>query len=95
VQWTLPTDTEMLTLVMPGIQAVKLGQLDQASELLSAAAMALIQRGAGSLVLGCTEIPLVLNTASHPFKVPVIDATASLARRAVAWSLAQRQLAST
>jgi aspartate racemase len=93
VQWTLPTASEMLTLVMPGIQAVKLGHLDEASELLSAAAKALVQRGAGSLVLGCTEIPLVLSNTSSRIRGPVIDATASLARRAVAWSLAQRELA--
>jgi aspartate racemase len=92
VHWTLPTASEMLTLVVPGIQAVKLGQLDQARDLLSEAAKALVRRGAGSLVLGCTEIPLVLNSASNQFQVPVVDATASLARRAVTWSLAQRQL---
>ena len=90
VRWTLPTASEMLTLVMPGIQAVKLGQLDEANELLTAAARALVQRGAGRLVLGCTEIPLVLSGTSSQVKVPVIDATASLARRAVAWSSAQR-----
>ena len=93
MQWTLPTASEMLTLVMPGIQAVKLGQLDEASELLTAAAKALVQRGASRLVLGCTEIPLVLSRTSTQIKVPVIDATASLARRAVAWSVAQRELA--
>jgi aspartate racemase len=94
LQWILPTVNEMSALVMPGIQAVKLGQLVQAHELLSAAARALVQRGAGSLVLGCTEIPLVLNRTSNHLEVPLIDATESLARRAVAWSLAQRQLAS-
>jgi aspartate racemase len=93
LRWTLPTAAEMLNLVMPGIQAVKLGQMASANDLLSAAAQALIQRGASSLVLGCTEIPLVLNGTSSQIKVPVTDATTSLARRAVAWSLAQRELA--
>jgi aspartate racemase len=88
VRWALPTAHEMLDWVMPGIQAVKAGELDRASELLCAAAQALVQRGARALVLGCTEVPLVLGPSNVP--VPVIDATASLARRTVAWSLAER-----
>lgn len=88
VQWLLPTASEMLDWVMPGIQEVKAGRLDTAAELLLRAAAALQRRGAAALVLGCTEIPLVLTPANAP--VPVIDATAALARRAVSWSLSQR-----
>ena len=88
VQWALPTATEMLDWVMPGIAAVKAGELERGGELLSAAARALARRGAQALVLGCTEVPLVLGPRNAP--VPVIDATAALARRAVAWSLEQR-----
>jgi aspartate racemase len=88
VQWLLPTASEMLDWVMPGIQAVKAGHLDDAAALLLRAAAALQRRGAAALVLGCTEIPLVLTTENAP--VPVIDATAALARRAVSWSLRQR-----
>ena len=48
-------------------------------------------RGAQALVLGCTEIPLVLHAgAPTPPPVPVVDATEALARQAVAWSLARR-----
>jgi len=89
VQWALPTAGEMMELVMPGIDAVKAGDLSRGSELLELAAQALIKRGAQALVLGCTEVPIVLGRAN--VSVPVIDATASLARRAVAWSLAQRE----
>lgn len=88
VRWALPTAGEMLELVMPGIAAVKAGDLGRGGELLGVAAQALVQRGAQALVLGCTEVPLVLGPAN--VTVPVIDATASLARRAVAWSMAQR-----
>jgi aspartate racemase len=91
VQWALPTAQEMLELVMPGIRAVKAGALDRGAELLGAAAQALVRRGARALVLGCTEVPLVLGAANST--VPLIDATDALARRAVAWSLAQRELA--
>lgn len=88
VQWALPTASEMLEWVMPGIEAVKSGQLDKGTACLTAAAQALVRRGAQVLVLGCTEIPLVLDSSNAP--VPVVDATASLARRTVAWSLLQR-----
>lgn len=88
VQWLLPTAGEVLELVMPGIAAVKAGQLQAGGELLAAAARALGQRGASAVVLGCTEIPLVLDARSA--QLPVIDATAALARRAVAWSLQRR-----
>ena len=91
VHWLLPTAGEMLELVMPGIAAVKAGNLQQGRELMAAAAGELRQRGAQALVLGCTEIPLVLDGGNSP--LPVIDATASLARRAVSWSLRQRQAA--
>lgn len=89
VRWALPTAHEMRDWVMPGIRAVKAGELDRGAELLGAAAQALARRGTQALVLGCTEVPLVLGASNAP--VPVIDATASLARRAVAWSLAGRR----
>ena len=88
IRWALPTARGLLDWVMPGIQAVKAGELDRGRDLLCTAAQALVQRGARALVLGCTEVPLVLGPSNVP--VPVIDATASLARRAVAWSQAER-----
>jgi aspartate racemase len=88
IRWAVPTPAEMRELVMPGIAAVKAGRLQQGSTLLGTAARALAGRGARGLVLGCTEVPLVLGPDNAP--LPVIDATAALARRAVAWSLAQR-----
>jgi len=91
VRWVLPTPGEMREQVMPGIAAVKAGDLELGAALLGAAAQALARRGARALVLGCTEVPLVLVPANAP--LPVIDATAALARRVVAWSLAQRERA--
>jgi aspartate racemase len=88
VHWLLPTAGEMVEQVMPGIAAVKSGDRARAAELLGAAAQALAKRGAQALVLGCTEIPLALDSRSAP--LPVIDATAALARRSVAWSRAQQ-----
>jgi aspartate racemase len=83
-QWSLPTAVEMMEHVMPGINAVKSGQLDEGRQHLQTAAMALVQRGAQVLVLACTEIPLVLDESQ--VGLPVVDATAALARAAVAWS---------
>jgi aspartate racemase len=88
IHWQLPTAGEMTRWVLPGIAAVKAGRLPDAGELLAQAVLALKQRGAAAVVLGCTEIPLALDAATAA--LPLIDATASLARRAVAWSLAQR-----
>jgi aspartate racemase len=90
VQWLLPTAQEMLEFVMPGIIAVKAGDVSTGRNLLLQAAKALSQRGANVLVLGCTEIPIVLDDLSAP--APTVDATAALARRAVEWSIAQRTL---
>jgi aspartate racemase len=91
VRWLLPTAREMSDHIMPGIEAVKAGRLGDGSALLSAAAQALVRRGASALVMGCTEIPLVLD--AERAGCPLIDATAALARRAVAWSISQRSAA--
>lgn len=89
VHWLMPTAGEMVEWVAPGIAAVKADDLARGTALLMAAAQALKQRGATALMLGCTEIPLVLDT--NNVGLPVIDATAALAKRTVAWSLAQRE----
>lgn len=87
-RWQLPTPDELTRWVMPGIQAVKAGDLAQGAACLGQAARALADRGARTLVLGCTEIPLVLD--ADRAGLPVIDATAALARATVAWALAER-----
>ncbi|MBP6893982.1 MAG: aspartate/glutamate racemase family protein [Gammaproteobacteria bacterium] len=88
VHWQMPTPDELARWVVPGIQAIKAGDLAQGETCLRQAAQALADRGARILVLGCTEIPLVLDAARAG--LPVIDATAALARATVAWALAQR-----
>ncbi len=88
LHWLLPTAREMLEWVMPGIAAVKQGQREAGRELLLAAAGALRQRGADRLLLGCTEIPLVLDASLAG--LPVIDAGAALARHVVAWARGSR-----
>lgn len=90
VSWSLPTAGEVIEWVMPGIAAVKAGDLAEGQACLQQAARALVRRGAQALVLGCTEIPLALRDERQAGGVPLVDATAALARQAVAWSLAQQ-----
>jgi aspartate racemase len=91
VHWLLPTANEMLDFVARGIEAVESGKLERGRELLATAALRLKDRGANVVILGCTEIPVVLNDMNSP--LPIVDATAALAKRAVAWSRACRAVA--
>lgn len=88
--WLQPEESELECLVTPGIAAVKAGDLARGRELLLDAAQRLAARGAEVLVLGCTEIPLVLE--SGDVDIPLLDATRALARYTIA---AARQLAET
>lgn len=88
VKWYLPTEIDVRQWVTPAIGAVKAGRLAVGRDLLVQAARALHQRGAAAVVLGCTEIPVVLNDENSP--IPTIDATAALARSAVEWSQCAR-----
>lgn len=68
--------------VMPAVFAVKSGHDRRASEkLLAQAGRHLVERGAETIILGCTEIPLAFNVQS--VNVPVVDATRVLAGRAI------------
>jgi aspartate racemase len=68
-------------LVMGGIAEIKAGDLDAGREKLEAAAETVRKKGAPAIVLGCTEIPIVLSGPGY------IDATEALARAALAWHL--------
>lgn len=88
VRWLLPTAVEMNEFVMPGILAVKAGNISEGQKLLAHAGNCLKLRGASALVLGCTEIPIVLTGES--LGLPLIDATEALAEKAVSWSLGNK-----
>ena len=91
VQWLLPDAAAMTAHVMPGVAAVKRGEMSAAAALLRPVVLELAARGADVIVLGCTEIPLAISAADAP--VPVIDATAALARATVAAALRLRAAA--
>lgn len=92
IRWLLPTAQEMLDWVTPGIAAIKSGNLAEGEHRLRLAAQAMKERGASALVLGCTEIPLVLRADN--IGMPVVDATWALARHTVAWHVATAEAAS-
>lgn len=83
IEWRLPTCFEVDNWIMPAIQEIKAGRSSNAAPLLKQAAEALISRGAGAILLGCTELPLGFN--ANEMSVPVVDAGESLARQTVAW----------
>ena len=86
LNWVLPLEQEMRDWVMPAVRAVKSGDMDTARRWLDQAIAALQQRGARSIMLGCTELPLARAGVSH--EVPLIDATHALALSAIRWVLA-------
>jgi aspartate racemase len=68
--------------VMAAVLAVKAGDLrGSVRARVREAALALIGRGAQAIVLGCTELPLVVSARDLP--VPVLDATEVLAAAAL------------
>lgn len=76
--------------VMGGIAAVKAGDLDRGRERLEAAAATLVEQDCQAIILGCTEIPIVLTAAMSPAPgISYLDATDALARAAVAWHSAR------
>ncbi len=83
----LQTDDELVELTRL-IAAIKLGRRGaDVAEDMQALAAALEQRGADAIILGCTEIPLVLS--EEDAGVPLLSSTDILARHTVA--LAKRQ----
>ena len=81
----LPDGDAMEKLVLPGIELVKAGQAVQGGQLIEQAVQGLISRGAGAVVLACTEIPLALDAVQSPLRTQCVDTTAALARACVAW----------
>lgn len=60
------------------------GLLPENRQSMADAAHRLVEQGAEALLLGCTEIPLILSGVDFP--IPVIDPNAAIARAAVAYA---------
>jgi aspartate racemase len=87
-KWLYATRDELDELVLPGIAAVKSGDLPRGRALFLDALQRLVARGPDVIVLACTEIPLVISQVD--MSIPVIDSTAALARHTVAAARALR-----
>ncbi|MDP3699339.1 MAG: amino acid racemase [Hylemonella sp.] len=87
LNWVQPLEQEMSDWVMPAIRALKSGDMEGARRLLQSAIESLQRRGARSIMLGCTELPLARAGDAHD--VPLIDATQALALSAIRWALAR------
>lgn len=79
----VPAAEVMAKCVLPAIALVKQDRAVDAAPLLCRAIHHLNERGARSVLLACTELPLALATASDP--PACLDATAALARACIAW----------
>nr|WP_318383286.1 amino acid racemase [uncultured Enterobacter sp.] len=77
----LPEAHELEQLFVPGCYAVKRGALREGGELLSLQAQSLVERGAQTLILACTEVPVALRAVDSPFLAHAIDPATALAER--------------
>ncbi|MEI9903305.1 MAG: amino acid racemase [Asticcacaulis sp.] len=83
------TDAEIEELFVPGCYAVKSNELDRAGGLLESSAQRLIDRGAGRLVLACTEVPVALEHIRSDLLPSCIDPAIALARACLEyWQMA-------
>lgn len=76
---------EQSNLVDPAVAAVKANKLDIATALIELAAQHLFDRGASRVVLGCTEIPIVLRRLPPALAVRCVDVTEALADTCINW----------
>ncbi|MGN6459999.1 MAG: aspartate/glutamate racemase family protein [Pseudolabrys sp.] len=84
-----PEQRDLDELIMPAIYQVKAGNIAAATPLLEQAKRRLVERGAGQVIMACTEIPLALEIGeTEEF---LIDATQALARNCVNWWLGLRK----
>lgn len=80
IQWLLPTEAEQQELVDTSMRAVKSGDIKRGEQWLATVEQRLVERGATTVVLACTEFPLALAETSCPAGASRLDATDLLAR---------------
>jgi aspartate racemase len=81
----LPEESVMDMLILPGIKYVKRGETECGGHLIEKAVQALLDQGAGSVILACTETPVALDAINSKLRNHCVDSTAALARSCVAW----------
>jgi len=78
-----PDDQE--NFVDPAIKAIKANDLGRATPLIERAAERLLEQGASSIVLACTEIPVVLDRFQPALAARCVDVTSALAEACIDW----------
>lgn len=78
-----PDDQE--DFVDPAIKAIKANELGRATPLIECAVGRLLEQGASSVVLGCTEIPVVLGRFQPALAARCVDVTVALAEACINW----------
>lgn len=81
----VPDAAEVHDLVMPGIYRVKQGDLAGGAAAFARVAQGLARRGAGTIILACSEVPPALAVLPADDLPPTVDATAALAAACVRW----------
>jgi aspartate racemase len=71
--------------IMEGIYRVKSGALEQGAIILEDCLQRMLVAGVERVILGCTEIPLALDSISSSLSYYGVDATGALARACVNW----------
>lgn len=83
----LPSEEEMRRLVRPCIAAVKGGDRAKAFECAVPAVDSLIAKGAVTVVLACTELPVALEASPQRLTEHCVDTVAVLAEACVRWAM--------
>jgi aspartate racemase len=79
----LPTDAEQADAVLPAIARVKAGDATGAAQLLTPVIESLLGRGAGAVLLACTELPIALDAVRSPLRERCVDTSRALAQHCV------------
>ena len=73
------------TLVMESIYTLKAGNFDKAHEMMVKQKDNLFTQGAEAIILGCTEVPIILSKEASAEPERYLDATLLLVKRAIHW----------
>lgn len=87
----LPDERVTREAVRPGIDCVKQNRVAEAEPHFRAAVAHLLERGAATVVLGCTEVPAGLPMKDPWVRAHTVDPTEVLARAAVDWAMSVRR----
>jgi aspartate racemase len=79
----LPSEQVTQQLMLPAIADVKSGNIDRASEIMHQTVVHLLQQGAKTVILACTEAPVAMSRFSEFTNEHCIDSTQALAERTV------------